>query len=93
MQRAGLPVAPLVPYEASAALAMLLLRDYGIMTVHFVGLPPGTSALMFKFIAPEALQKFGGAAAYAQAIDTCLDTLAGLLPDPARLRRLLLGEA
>ncbi|ETW92777.1 MAG: hypothetical protein ETSY2_52630, partial [Candidatus Entotheonella gemina] len=47
MQRAGLSAPPIVPYEASAALAMLLLRDYGIITVHFVGLPPGTSALMF----------------------------------------------
>lgn len=93
MQRAGLPVAPMVPYEASAALAMLLLRDYGIITVHFVGLPPGTSALMFKFISPEALQKFGGAAAYTRAIDTCLDTLADMLADPAQIRRLLLGTA
>lgn len=92
LQRAGLQTPPIVPYEASAALAMLLLRDYGIITVHFVGLPPGTSALMFKFIAPEVLKRFGGAQAYAQAIDACLDTLAGLLADPAQLRRLLLGD-
>jgi L-seryl-tRNA(Ser) seleniumtransferase len=93
MQRAGLSTAPIVPYEASAALAMLLLRDYGIITVHFVGLPPGTSALMFKFIAPEVLGRFGGAAAYARAIDTCMDTLANMLTEPAQIHRLLLGEA
>src|SRR5204863_3266971 len=35
LERAGLRTPPIVPYEASAALAMLLLRDYGIITVHF----------------------------------------------------------
>jgi L-seryl-tRNA(Ser) seleniumtransferase len=93
MQRAGLHTPPMVPYEASAALAMLLLRDYGIITVHFVGLPPGTSALMIKFIPPETLKRFGGPHAYTQAIDRCLDTLAGMLAEPAQLRRLLFGEA
>lgn len=93
MQRAGLRIPPLVPYEAAAALAMLLVRDYGIITVHFVGLPPGTSALMIKFIAPEVLKRFGGAQAYAQAIDDCLNKLANLLAEPAQIRRLLLGDA
>ena len=92
MQRAGLRTPPVVPYEASAALAMLLVRDYGIITVHFVGLPPGTSALMIKFIAPEVLKRFGGAQAYAQAIDDCLNTLAGMLAEPAQIRRLLFGD-
>ena len=44
---------------------------------------------MCKFIAPEVLQRFGGAQAYAQAISACLDTLAGMLAEPAQLRRLL----
>src|SRR5215471_15787789 len=93
MQRAGLRTPPVVPYEASAALAMLLVRDYGIITVHFVGLPPGTSALMIKFIAPDVLKRFGGAQAYAQAIDDCLNKLADMLAEPAQIRRLLLGDA
>ena len=92
LERAGVHTPPIVPYEASAALAMLLLRDYGIITVHFVGLPPGTSALMFKFIAPAVLTRFGGAQAYAQAVDASLNTLARLLPEPEQIRRLLLGE-
>ncbi|ETX02840.1 MAG: hypothetical protein ETSY1_02090 [Candidatus Entotheonella factor] len=92
MQRAGLSTPPIVPYEASAALAMLLLRDYGIITVHFVGLPPGTSALMFKFIAPDVLNAFGGAEAYAEAIDGCLGQLATMLAEPNRIRQLLLGD-
>ena len=55
-------------------------------------MPPGTSALMLKFIAPEVLKRFGGAQAYARAIDACLTTLADLLAAPAPLRRLLLGD-
>jgi L-seryl-tRNA(Ser) seleniumtransferase len=93
MERANLPTPPIVPYEASAALAMLLLRDYGIITVHFVGLPPGTSALMIKFIPPETLARFGGASAYARAIDDCLSKLAGMLTEPEQIRHLLLGAA
>jgi L-seryl-tRNA(Ser) seleniumtransferase len=93
MERAGLAKPPIVPIEATAALAMLLLRDHGIMTVHFVGLPPGTSALMIKFIPPETLARFGGAAAYARAVDDALTKLAAMLGDPARLRRLILGES
>jgi len=92
LERAGLRTPPIVPYEASAALTMLL-RDYGIITVHFVGLPPGTSALMFKFIAPEVLKRFGGAQAYAQAIDESLNKLADMLTEPEQLRCLLLGDA
>ena len=93
MQRAGLHTPPIVPYEASAALAMLLLRDYGVITVHFVGLPPGTSALMIKFIPPETLARFGGAPAYARAINDCLSKLAGMLTEPEQIRHLLLGAA
>jgi L-seryl-tRNA(Ser) seleniumtransferase len=90
--RAGLAVAPIVPYEATAALAMLLLRDHGILTVHFAGLPPGTSSLLVKFVPPETLERLGGAHALAKAVDLSLDRLADLLPEPDRIRRLLLGD-
>lgn len=70
---------------------MLLLRDFGIMTVHFLGLPPGTSAILFKFMPPETVRRFGGPQAFAQALDSCLDELATLLKDPAGIRRLLIG--
>ena len=93
MERAGLEAPPIVPIEATAALAMLLLRDHGMMTVHFVGLPPGTSALMIKFIPPETLARFGGAHAYARAVDDALSKLAGMVGDPEKIRRLLFGEA
>ena len=92
MIRAGVTVPPVVPYEAASALAMLLLRDYGVITVQLVGVPPGTSAVMLKFIAPETLARFGGADAYARAIDDCLMKLAGMLAEPTQIARLLLGE-
>ena len=93
LERAGLKDrAGIVPIEASAALSMLLLRDFGVMTVHFAGLPPGTSALLIKFIVPETLQRFGGAEKLAHAIDASLDTLAGIIGDKKALRALLYGK-
>lgn len=92
MERAGVEKPPVVPYEAATALAMLLLRDHGVITVQFVGIPPGTSAVMFKFINPQELARFGGADAYARAIDESLTKLAALLRDPGKIRALILGE-
>lgn len=91
LDRAGRTEAAIVPYEATACLAMLLLRDYGIMTVHFAGLPPGTAALMIKFIPPEELEMFGGAHALARAVDESLDKVADIVGDPDRARELLFG--
>ena len=91
MERAGVTTPPIVPYEAASALAMLLLRDHGIITVQLVGVPPGTSAVMLKFIAPETLARFGGAPTYAKAIDDSLTRLAAMLT-PEKIARLLLGD-
>lgn len=92
LERAGLSRAAIVPYEATAALAMLLLEDYGILTVHFAGLPPGTSSLLFKFVPPETLARFGGPDALAKAVDASLGRLASLIGDAEKIRRLLLGD-
>ena len=91
MERANVATPAIVPYEATAALAMLLLRDYGILTVHFAGLPPGTSALLIKFLPPETVTRFGGARQLAQAFDSAIDSLALLIDKPSELSRLLLG--
>ena len=91
MDRAGIDDPPLVPIEATAALSMLMLRDYGVITVHFVGIPSGTPDFLLKFMPPEELTRFGGAEAFADAVDDSIDSLAGLLDDPDRLRALLLG--
>jgi L-seryl-tRNA(Ser) seleniumtransferase len=93
MERAGLATPPIVPIEATAALAMLLLEEYGIVTVHFAGMPPGTSSLLLKFIPPETLERFGGADALAKAVDSAVDRLAALLHDRVALTALLLGAA
>lgn len=90
-RRAGVHVTDcyLVPYEATAALAMLLLRDHGVLTVHFAALPPGTSALLLKFLPPETLQAFGGGERLAAAIEESLDALASIVRDERALAELL----
>jgi L-seryl-tRNA(Ser) seleniumtransferase len=89
--RAGLQATDcyLAPYEATAALAMLLLRDHGILTVHFAALPPGTSALLLKFVPPETLERFGGPERFAYAVESSLAELATLVGDERALRDLL----
>lgn len=93
LERSGLASSTLVPYEATAALAMVLLRDYGVMTVHFAGVPPGTSSILFKFVPPETLERFGGAEAFATAVDTAVDSVAGMIGDPSQVAALLFGDA
>jgi len=90
MERGGVTEAPIVPYEASAALSMLLLRDFNMLMVHFAGVPPGTADVLIKFVPPETLERFGGAAKYAGAVNACLTTLGGMLREPAQIRELLL---
>jgi L-seryl-tRNA(Ser) seleniumtransferase len=92
MERGGVARAPVVPYEASAALSMLLLRNHDMLMVHFVGVPPGTADLLIKFVPPETLARFGGARKYAEAVNASLTELGRLLNEPERLRALLLGE-
>jgi L-seryl-tRNA(Ser) seleniumtransferase len=76
LERRGAVDRSVVPVEATAGLAMLLLRDHGILTVHFAAIPPGTSALLLKFIPPETLERFGGAGRFAEAVGASLDELA-----------------
>ena len=90
MERAGISEPPCVPYEATAGLAMLMLRDHGIVSVHFAGLPPGTAALMIKFLPPDVLSRFGGPAALADAVDDSLSKLGEVLKSEDGLRELLL---
>jgi len=89
LRRAGLGGTSVVPLEATAALAMVLLRDHGILTVHFAAVPPGTAALLLKFIPPETLERFGGPVAFSRAVDESLDEVARVLSRPGELRELL----
>jgi len=90
MERAEIEETTLVPIEATGALSMILLRDYGIMTVHFVGIPSGTPDLLLKFMPPEEIERFGGVEALADAIDDSVTELAGLIDDTDAVRSLLL---
>ncbi len=90
MERAGISAAPCVPYEATAGLAMLMLRDFGIVSVHFAGLPPGTAALMIKFVPPDVVERFGGPAKLAEAVDRSLTSLADVMKK-GELKELLLA--
>src|SRR6266851_1849933 len=89
LERGGLSTPPVVPYEASAALSMLLLKDHNMLMVHFVGLPPGTADLLIKFVPPETLERFGGAKKYADAVNASLTRLGELLWDKESIRELL----
>lgn len=91
-RRSGGASAPLAPIEATATLATVLLRDHGLLTVHFAGLPPGTSALLIKFLSEATLESVGGADRFADLIDRSLTTAARISTDPAAVRTLLLGE-
>lgn len=93
MERSGIASAPCVPYEATAGLAMLLLRDFGIISVHFAGLPPGTAALMIKFLPPDVVARFGGPEAIADAVDQSITSLGEVLKVDGALERLLLKSA
>ena len=82
----------MVPYEATAALSMLLLRDYGMLMAHFVGVPPGAADLLIKFVPPETLERFGGAGKYAEAVNSSVTRLGELLRERESVRELLLGK-
>ena len=89
MERGNIAELPMVPFEATAAVAMNLLQDYGVVTVHFAGVPPGTSALLIKFVPPETLERFGGAKKLAQAVDASITKAASQVAEPNGIQRLL----
>jgi L-seryl-tRNA(Ser) seleniumtransferase len=92
MERGGVTTPPIVPFEATAALSMLLLVDYNMLMVHFVGVPPGGADLLIKFVPPETLARFGGPKKYAEAVNATLTNLGTLLREPEKIRELLLGK-
>jgi L-seryl-tRNA(Ser) seleniumtransferase len=93
MERGGVTAPPVVPYEAAAAFCMILLEDHRMLTVHFIGMPPGTADILFKFVPPETLERFGGPKEVARAVDAALTRLGALLREPTRLASLLFGDA
>ncbi len=90
MDRTGITETSLVPIEATGALSMILLRDHGIITVHFVGIPSGTPDLLLKFLPPEEIERFGGVDEFADAIDSSITELSRIVDDTEAIRSLLL---
>src|SRR5262245_49759372 len=93
MERGGVSAPPIVPYEAAAAFCMILLEEHRMLTVHFVGMPPGTANILFKFVRPEPLERLGGPEVFARAVDAAVSRLGDLLREPARIESLLIGDA
>ncbi|MBG7621632.1 selenocysteine synthase [Herbaspirillum sp. AP02] len=83
---------PLVPCEASAAVAMVLLRDFGVLTARTHGDPGETAALHLK-PSSKALARAGGVAAVVQALRDSFNTVAAMIDQPDQLRILLFGKA
>jgi L-seryl-tRNA(Ser) seleniumtransferase len=82
-----------VPVEATAAVAMQLLRDHGLLTVHFAAVPPGTPDLLLKFVPPETLAELGGGERLADAIAGSVERALAAVSDLDQLRALLFGRA
>ncbi len=55
--------------------------------------PLKTADILFKFIPPETLERFGGPERFARAVDASLDRLATFVKNPGRLPELLFGKA
>ena len=81
----------IVPCEATAALGMVLLRDYGILTVNTHGQPGARVSLRLK-PASDAIKRVGGSDAIMTAVDESLNKVAVLIHDKAALAELILGE-
>jgi hypothetical protein len=79
---------PVVPVEASSCLSMLLLQEYGIVTVPAVGMPGCSPTVRLTFY-PDGVRF--GLRALVDAVVSSVQRLAGFLRDPFEVRRLVLG--
>ncbi|MFX8860133.1 aminotransferase class I/II-fold pyridoxal phosphate-dependent enzyme [Acinetobacter baumannii] len=80
-----------VPCEATAALGMILLKDYGILTVNTHGQPGARVSLRFK-PSGNAIQNVGGIENIMIAIDSSINKVANQLIDLQSMKRLILGD-
>lgn len=80
-----------VPCEASAAVGMILLREFGILTAHSHGDPGGSAALHLKPTS-KSLARTGGIVSVVQALRESLKAVAAVIDQEDRLRELILGE-
>ena len=92
LERVDGAVCDLVPCESTAAIAMLLLRDHGVVTVNTHGQPGGRVSLRLKPTAG-AVERVGGAETLVAALDDAITTVAAGCEDREWMERLLFGEA
>lgn len=81
----------IVPCEATSALGMILLRDYGILTVNTHGQPGARISLRLK-PSGDSVERIGGQAKVVQAVDEALSKVADLIVAPQQLAKLIFGE-
>ena len=93
LERAGMELtqARIVPCEASAALAMILLRDYGILLVAAAATPGARPSIRIK-PTTGAIDCIGGASAVASSLDAALSQLADKVDDLRAVRELLFSS-
>jgi L-seryl-tRNA(Ser) seleniumtransferase len=91
IQRGNVSEAPIIPIESTAVLAMLLLRDHGILTVHFASRREQRRCCS-SLSRPRRSSSSAATDAFASAVDTSLDELGRRLADPASVPELLLGD-
>ena len=84
----GLESPKIVPLEAGAAMAVLLVRDHGILTVPVVSMPGLPQAVRLKPHFGE-LERAGGPEAVAQRVKRSFDDLADLVESPSAIADLL----
>jgi len=93
LERAHLPLETnshlIVPFEATAMLAVALMERHGVYSVNLAAIPSGTTSLMIKFVPEVTLNKFGGAGAFAAAVDDCITHVSTLLTDKEAMLNLL----
>jgi len=79
----------IVPFEATAMVAVAMMEKFGAYLVNIAAIPSGTTSLMIKFVREDTLAEFGGAAKFASAIDECIDHVASLITDKKAMMHLL----
>lgn len=83
--------AGVTPAEVTSALGMVLLRDYGILTVNTHGQPGARVSVRLK-PTHGAIERVGGMAKVIEAMDASLTEVARYVDAPQELARLILGE-
>jgi L-seryl-tRNA(Ser) seleniumtransferase len=80
-----------VPCEATSALGMVLLEDYGVLTVNTHGQPGARVSLRLKPTL-DALGRVGGFDAVVTAVMESLDKVAKIIDNPDAIKRLIVGS-